>query len=437
MPLIAASFLWCAVTLGVCAWLWTLGEAKGRAVAAQIAAGVPVIAWAWLTASGRRVLWDRRSTCGLLLAAAALRLIFIPLVPVQSDDLYRYLWEGRMQLAGLNPYAHAPDSEVAVRLRDADWEHINHREYSAIYPPLAQASFMMTAAISPTPTAFKMFFALCDLGVLMVLIAWLRDRRIGPAAAAVWAFHPLVICEFAGNGHLDSFMILAVVLSLLMLDRGRENLAVFALAAAVAVKLIPLLLAPFFLRGMKRPGLILLVPMLAGLSYLPYAGAGADGLFSSLWVYQRDWLYNSPLFDLARDFLFGEDGYLARKWFYAGVAAAVATLWFARVAPRAAALPLFGFLHAAGPVIHPWYLTLELALAVPGVRRDGEVAGRGTWPWLWLTLLAPLAYVGEDAAPGEMWLVRALVWGPFFSGLAVSAATGLIVEFRRGKGSAE
>src|SRR5690606_4536378 len=99
---------------------------------------------------------------------------------------------------------HAPDSAELAHLRDADWTLINHPEYTAIYPPLAQASFLLVAAVWPSVTAMKLFFTLCDLLTLAVLLRWLPRLGRSPAWAVLWAFHPLVIAEFSGNGHLDS-----------------------------------------------------------------------------------------------------------------------------------------------------------------------------------------------------------------------------------------
>ena len=76
------------------------------------------------------------------------RLAIIHTVP--SDDLYRYLWEGRIQIAGHNPYTIAPDDPELASLRDADWQHINHPDYTAIYPPLAQMTFFAIAHVTPT-----------------------------------------------------------------------------------------------------------------------------------------------------------------------------------------------------------------------------------------------------------------------------------------------
>ena len=88
--------------------------------------------------------------------AVLLRLLLLA-APV-SDDVNRYLWEGRVRLAGSNPYLLAPDDPMLEHLRDASWRQINHKEHPAVYPPLAQIVCTLIAAVWPSPAAFKLVF---------------------------------------------------------------------------------------------------------------------------------------------------------------------------------------------------------------------------------------------------------------------------------------
>lgn len=407
LPAILASAAWVGVALVGVRIAWDNGEAKGVGLLFQLAAASPLAYWALLLWRGDPIRWSSRDSFALIAAAAVLRGVLLTAEPAQSDDVYRYLWEGRVQRAGENPFRFSPDADALADLRDDNWTLINHPEYTAIYPPLAQASFLLVAAISPCVTAVKVFFTFCDLLTLVVLLRWLARLGRSPAWAALWAFHPLVIAEFSGNGHLDSLMVLLIVTSLWCLDEGWDRRAVLALTGAIAAKLIPLLLLPYFFWKLRRRAWIVLPALLVLLSYLPYAGAGR-GLVASLWIYQRDWLYNSPIFDYIRDTIFTTNGWHARYGFYAGLALVGAALWLLKAGPAAAALPVLGFYQAAGPVVHPWYLCLFIALACIRV---------GGWPWLWLTSAVPLVYWGEPLP----W-VRALVWGPFLAGLFVQGA---------------
>lgn len=379
-------------------------------VVVQIIAGFPLVVWSLLLWGGTKIEFGKSEKYGLILAAIVCRLVLLGLPPAQSDDAYRYLWEGRIQRAGMNPFRYAPDAPELESLRDENWRLVNHREFAAIYPPLSQASFLAAAAINPSVTTLKIFFVLCDVLTLLALLRWLARLGRSPAWAALWAFHPSVIVEFSGNGHLDALMVLMVVLALGSLEEGREVRAMLGIAGAIATKWIPLLLLPYFLWRMRRRWLIALVPLLVVASFLPYASAGSM-LWDSLWKYQRDWLYNAPIFDTFRDFVYSTNGFHARYGFYAALAALGAVLWFRKASPSAAFFPVIGFYLIAGPVVYPWYLCIFVAMAC--VRR-------GAWPWIWLTLLAPIAYLGESSLA-----VRFILWAPFLAGLCVEGGLSM------------
>ena len=83
-----------------------------------------------------------------------------------SDDIFRYVWDGRVQLADINPYLYAPSAPEVEHLRDALYHSINHAAIPTIYPPLAQLFFRAICVLSATPAAFKLALLLCDWGPL-------------------------------------------------------------------------------------------------------------------------------------------------------------------------------------------------------------------------------------------------------------------------------
>ena len=139
-------------------------------------------------------------------------------------------------------------------------------------------SFVLGGGISPSVGAMKILFTALDLLVLAALLRWLRRLGRSPAWATIWAFHPLVIVEFSGNGHLDSLMVLMVVLALWSLEEGWDVRAALALTGAIGAKLIPVLLLPYFFWNIKRRLLLALPPLLLAASSLPYASPRRPGL---------------------------------------------------------------------------------------------------------------------------------------------------------------
>ncbi|NET10032.1 MAG: hypothetical protein F6K09_15520 [Merismopedia sp. SIO2A8] len=138
--------------------------------------------------------------------AIVTRLILIPMYP--GDDIWRYLWEGHIQNLGFSPYELAPDATALVPHHTAWWSLINHRDTSAIYPPITQWGFRILAALTPSVWLFKVAFTLADLG-----ICWGLSRRFGYSNALIYAWNPLVIYSFAGGGHYDSWFVLPLVLA--------------------------------------------------------------------------------------------------------------------------------------------------------------------------------------------------------------------------------
>ena len=163
-------------------------------------AAAGVMGLGWILAGN-----PRQVTIGWFwLIAVGARLLLLPMVP--GDDVWRYLWEGRMQSAGFSPYLHFPDDPLLVTWRDEAWALINHREFSAIYPPIAQIFLRIVTVVSTSVVAMKLAFVAADLAVCGLLA-----KRFGYGAALVYAWNPLVIYVGAGGAHYEPVLVLAMV----------------------------------------------------------------------------------------------------------------------------------------------------------------------------------------------------------------------------------
>jgi hypothetical protein len=166
----------------------------------------------------------------ILLGALLVRLPLLPLPPTLSDDALRYLWDGKVAAAGLNPYALAPAAERLTPLRDGVWRRLPHTQVPTVYPPLAVAVFSIASRLPFPLFAWKVLVLAADLLGCRLLLA--LARRLGvPEGRAVWyAWNPLVALEVAGMGHVDALGVAAVIGAVLHLtpapllkERG-ENL---------------------------------------------------------------------------------------------------------------------------------------------------------------------------------------------------------------------
>jgi alpha-1,6-mannosyltransferase len=227
-----------------------------------------------------------RSTLALVLVVAALMRIG-PLLapPFLSSDLYRYVWDGRVQQAGINPYRFIPADPALAPLRDRSiYPHINRRDYApTIYPPAAQFLFRSVAGISQTPLAIKLAAVLFEALAIGCLVALLHGIGHPPSRVLLYAWNPLAAWCFAGNGHVDAAAVGLVALALLLRVRGRDGWCGVALGAAVLVKFLPAAIVPAFWRGRWRFPAVLVATMV--LLYLPFLGVGLHRTFGFLGSY--------------------------------------------------------------------------------------------------------------------------------------------------------
>ncbi|MBN2205322.1 MAG: DUF2029 domain-containing protein [Thermoleophilia bacterium] len=357
----------------------------GPAVAGGLRAPAPrfVVVYA-VAAAGFLLLVSARDALPLraiLVVAVLLRLAFLPLAPTLSDDYHRYLWDGRVQLAGINPYRYAPDDarldEVAFEGRDL----VNHPDLRTPYPPLAQTVFLGLAGLGGGVTALKIVLGVADL-LVAAAVWWLADATRRRRAALLYLVCPFVIVETWWSAHLDVLAALFVVLAAGLLVRRRDAPAGVALAAAALVKVTPLaLVAPALLGRRARPLPFLLgfVPALL-LPALPYALTG--GAFGSLFEAGTTWKAESAVFDVV-DAVAGPATARATSVALAVAGLLALSLLFRGRAQTAAVFAWSWTLAVLLlPSIHPWYWVGPAALGLAA----------GIWTPVLLGLAAPLRY---------------------------------------------
>jgi hypothetical protein len=173
------------------------------------------------------------------------RVILLPTPVYLSSDLYRYLWDGRVQLAGINPYRYPPAAPELAGLRDDDIHpNINRPWARTIYPPGAQWVFALAAAAGVrTVLAWRCLLLAVEAITVGLLLVLLRRLQVAGTAALVYVWSPLVVFEGVQAGHLDLVMVPFVLLALLWRQAGAPARAGVALGLAVLLKLYPAILA--------------------------------------------------------------------------------------------------------------------------------------------------------------------------------------------------
>jgi hypothetical protein len=328
----------------------------------------------------------RPSTILLIFSALVLRAPLWLMEPTLSDDLQRYRWEAKVQAYGWNPYTIAPKDPRLAGLRDKYYAIIPGKEIPAIYPPVSELVFHATWKVFPGPISFKIPFAAADVLVLL-LIAWMfwHEREHRDFHIAVYAWHPLVIVEFAGSGHNDVLAVLGIVCGLALVKKW-PVLSSVPITLAAMTKAFPALLLPVWIRRAGWPakkgwwaaglalatGLLVLAPYWSGLGMLR----------ANLTYYEATWKnYHASLYTVI-DWLTGT------KTKIPAIVAALATwglaFWLAwkKADPTRAAYLLIGTVLAFGPNGYSWYFTwiVPLLCFFPNPA------------WLMLTVLQFLSY---------------------------------------------
>jgi hypothetical protein len=226
------------------------------------------------------IFWRRpgASSCpGLIVGfAVVFRLLVLFSPPVLSSDLYRYIWDGRVQRAGINPYRYPPEAEALAALRDTTMHpQINRPQLTTIYPPAAQMLFaLITTVVPDSVRGMKAAMVLFDLVTIGVLVRLLKTHGSDPERVILYAWSPLVMFEFAGSGHVDALMLPFLLLALQARLAARPGLAGVLLGLATLIKLYPAVLFPALYTRQERRFPLGFGAVLV-LGYLPYtAGAG-------------------------------------------------------------------------------------------------------------------------------------------------------------------
>ena len=373
---------------------------------------------------------------GILAVAVVLRLLALPLTPSLSDDVYRYLWDGRVAASGSNPYLLTPNDEGLAGLRDDLWSKTGHREIATVYPPLALGVFAGAAVLPKPLLAYKLGLAAVDLAGCVLLLALARRRGNGVAALA-YVWNPLLVVEGAGMGHVDVLGASLVIACVWLLSVGRNAAAGGGAALAVLAKLVPLVALPLWWRSVRRRGQRMFAVGTAAL-LLPATVAvllWTRGVPPGLVEYALRWEYNGPLYeplwrligvlrlDLAASgivhlvrVIFGGDveatpwstlysfaypQFLARLVLLVAAAVLWLRLWRRRPEPVQAAFGAFGVVLLMSPTFYPWYLIWILPwAALTGARSVLVLAA--TLPLAYLPALAGLPYF--PWVYGAVWL---------------------------------
>ena len=395
---------------------------------------------------GTLYLWlnGRMTTPHVVFGAVLARLAAFPLGPSVTDDTYRYIWDGWVQLDGANPYALQPEewmasvgATVSERYQDL-YDRLNSTTYFSVYPPVSQLIFALGAGVDAvlggpgnvlqSYYAIKAAFLAIELSGVACLAQMVSSRTF-----VLYAWSPLVVLETAGQGHTEAAVVAFLVIAMWAVRKQRAWISSVALAGATMVKLFPVLLFPLLWRRFRWAGIVPGV-LVMGLLSVPYAALFVPyHVMTSLNLYvQLFEFFAGPYFAIKHMLLavVGTDfskviGPVFRVVFLAGVPVVyVLDAWRKWRIERSTLWILGGFL-VLSTTVHPWYLMSVMPLvcmrldgsgpafsrAISSVfkRECGDSGGMTSLNlsvigWLWLSVVAPATYGFYVGQPYWIWV---------------------------------
>ena len=362
--------------------------------------GLIYLAAVWTTLRGE----DSRNTLtAVLLFALLFRLPLIPLDPTLSSDVYRYLWEGKVQIAaGMNPYVVPPADDRLVPLRDqAIYPHINRKWAPTVYPAGSQLLFALLHRVGvESPRAFKGAALAADALTILVLVLILEQLGFPSSRVMIYAWNPLLIFEFFWSGHMESFMLPPLLGFIYLFLRGRVREGGAALGLATAIKLVPIFLLATVPSNKRLKILVPLVSVVA-FTYLFYAGAGTK-ILGFLPTYFSDpyEIFNPGLAQLG--LLWAARSVPFPVSWVRSILFALLAIILLRISRRPSTSPaaiteksyetFSVYLLLIYPAFHPWYLCTLVPLLC-------FVPSRA---WILFSLLIPLSYLKYLTPEGTM-----------------------------------
>lgn len=353
----------------------------------------------------------------ILVFGVLFRLSVLPAPPSLSTDMYRYAWDGRLTLHGINPYRWAPNAPGLRSLRDPLWEVMEYKPYQTIYMPVSQAVFALNSALfGSNLIGYKCVYGLFDVGVVWLLLRFLYRLGRAPTQVIWYAWCPLPITEVSLAGHQDIVGVFFLLLCFWLALRPRSvGWAALALVASVLTKGFALLLLPVFCRTFGR-------------RFTLCAAAALLCLGVPIWVCLPQFLhgmtqYLDNVHANAGLFYFVNLGLTPLTRFHYGVAKALSDLAILGVVLWSARRPAetiddllrrsFGVLAVTllvVPTLFPWYVIWLLPL-MPLIGR------RPSWAFVLLAGLVVLLYtyyIGQIA----YWWTPLAEYVPFYAVLA-------------------
>lgn len=374
--------------------------------------------------------YSRLSTKWLLLAGILFRFLFLFSTPNLSDDFYRFLWDGRALLNGINPYLILPQNNPELIANGAElyngMGNMNGSHYTC-YPPLNQFAFTIPAIISEngiliSTIIMRLTLIIADIITLFFSLKILELFKIDKRKILLYFINPFIIIELTGNLHYEGMMIAFLSASLYYLFTSKNHLSALLFAGAISIKLIPLIFFPVFYKklGFKKIFIYgIIVAITNMVLFIPFLSQDlVDNFMSSIELYFQNFEFNASIYYIIREIGYQVKGYniiqtVGRVTPFIIISITLILSFFRKNNQKQTLITSMLWViccyYFLSSIVHPWYIAIPLFLSL---------FTKFKFPLLWsyLIILSYSAYTSSSYQE-NLWLVGleyVLVFGTLF-----------------------
>lgn len=325
-----------------------------------------------------------------------LRLLIIASIPKLSDDVYRFIWDGRLLFNLEDPYKHLPAYFLDKGLNGIDgslFKMLNSQAYFSVYPPFNQLFFFLSVLISPGSITWsiiilRVIILVFEFGNISMIRKLLRHYQLPQVYGLFYALNPLVILELTGNLHFEGIMIYFLLRAIWSYEQGRLNTSAAFFGLSVATKFLPLIFLPLLLRkiGFKKTVIYgSIVVLVLAITFFPLINtAHIWAIQDSMELYFQKFEFNGSAYYLARWYGFEVEGHniIAKSGRWMMFAALGSILLYSFIGKKKECPQMMVWVWTLyllfATTVHPWYVIPLLAVSVFSKIR---------FPFLWSYLI--------------------------------------------------